>query len=124
MKLITMIYILNATFILLHEIEAAYEKEWQILKLPGKITGFLLMHIPIILILFFGAIEISNSSKTGYILGIVTGIGGILPFAIHKIIIKKKESFNRPISLIIIYSNFILGHIVMLLSLKATIWHY
>ena len=45
-------YILNATLLLLHEIESAYEKEWEILKLPGKITGFLLMHIPIILFLF------------------------------------------------------------------------
>jgi len=28
--------------LLLHEIESGYEKEWEILTLPGKITGFLL----------------------------------------------------------------------------------
>jgi len=33
-------YILNVTLLLLHEIESGYEKEWEILKLPGKITGF------------------------------------------------------------------------------------
>ena len=52
MKILTLLYILNATLLLLHEIESAYEKEWEILNLPGRITGFLLLHIPIILILF------------------------------------------------------------------------
>jgi len=36
MKAITLLYIVNATLLLLHEIESAYEKEWEILKLPGK----------------------------------------------------------------------------------------
>ena len=43
-------------------IESAYEKEWEILKLPGKITGFLLLHIPIIFLLFYGLIEIEKNS--------------------------------------------------------------
>ena len=53
MNVLTLFYILNATLLLLHEIESGYEKEWGILKLPGKITGFLILHIPIIFILFF-----------------------------------------------------------------------
>ncbi len=60
MRLITLLYIINATLLLLHEIESAYEKEWEILKLPGKITGFLLLHIPIIVLLFYGLIETSG----------------------------------------------------------------
>ena len=32
---------------ILHEIESGYEKEWEILKLPVKLTGFILLHIPI-----------------------------------------------------------------------------
>ena len=39
MKILTLIYIINASLLLLHEIESAYVKEWEILKLPGKITG-------------------------------------------------------------------------------------
>jgi hypothetical protein len=44
------IYILHVTLLILHEIESGYEKEWEILRLPGRITGFLLLHIPIIFI--------------------------------------------------------------------------
>ncbi|MGQ9465892.1 MAG: DUF6713 family protein [bacterium] len=45
MKIFTIFYILNATLILLHEIESAYEKEWELFRLPGKITGFVVFHI-------------------------------------------------------------------------------
>ena len=62
---------MNATLLLLHEIESAYEKEWEILKLPGKITGFLLLHIPIILLMFYGFNEIENNSTIGLMFGIV-----------------------------------------------------
>jgi hypothetical protein len=29
----------------LHEIESGYEKEWEILKLPVKLTGFILFSV-------------------------------------------------------------------------------
>lgn len=77
MTSLTILYIISATLLLLHEIEAAYEKEWEILKLPGKLTGFLLMHAPIILLLFYGVLEVDR--------GTAAGIGGLLPFAVHKI---------------------------------------
>lgn len=42
MKAITLLYIVNATLLVLHEIESAYEKEWDILKLPVRsmCTGY------------------------------------------------------------------------------------
>ena len=102
MKIISILYVLNATLLLLHEIESAYEKEWEILKLPGKITGFLLFYIPIIIFIFYGLIEIEKKSTIGLIFGIVTGIGGIIPFLVHKVIVRKAEHFNLIISNIII----------------------
>jgi hypothetical protein len=109
MKTISLLYILNATLIILHEIESAYEKEWEILKLPGKITGFLLLHIPIIILIFYGLIEIEKNSKIGLIFGIAMGISGLIPFFVHKIIVRKPEHFNLKISNIIIYSNILTG---------------
>ena len=102
-------YILNATLLLLHEIESAYEKEWEILKLPGKITGFLIMHIPIILFLFWGLIEIYKHTTTGMIVGIITGIGGIIPFVVHNFLAKRVMCFNRTASNVIMLLNIITG---------------
>jgi len=117
MNVLTLLYILNATLLILHEIESGYEKEWEILKLPGKITSFLILHIPIIFILFYGLLEIDRLSNIGFILGLITGLGGIIPFLVHKKIVKRDESFNLLISNIIIYSNILSGFTLFIYSL-------
>ena len=118
MQIITMLYILNATLLLLHEIESAYEKEWEILKLPGNISGFLLLHIPIIILIFYGLIEIEKNSTIGWIFCILTGIGGVIPFIVHKIIVRKKNHFNLLISNAIIYLNVLSGVTLIFLSIR------
>ncbi len=118
MNIITILYIVNATLLLLHEIESAYEKEWEILKLPGKITGFLILHIPIIILIFYGLIEIQKNSTIGLIFGIVTGIGGVIPFIVHKIIVRKTNHFNLLISNVIIYLNVLSGVSLLFLSAR------
>ena len=116
MKAITFLYIVNATLLLLHEIESSYEKEWELFKLPGKITGFLLLHIPIIILIFYGLIEIDRNSTIGLIFGIILGIGGVIPFIVHKIFIKTPDQFNLPISKAIIYLNILSGISLVFLS--------
>lgn len=118
MKLITLFFILNATILLLHEIESSYEQEWEILKLPGKITGFLLLHIPIILLLFYGVLEIERLSHIGLFLGIITGIGGLIPFLVHKVLVVRKDKFNLHISNALIGLNIITGIITFVLSVR------
>ena len=49
MSLVSAVYILNIMLFLIHEIESAYEKEQEILELPGGITGFMIIHIPFII---------------------------------------------------------------------------
>ena len=118
MKLLTIFYILNASLILLHEIESAYEKEWEILKLPGKITGFLVLHIPIIILLFFGLIEIEKQTMTGLIIGLVAGIGGLIPFMVHKILVRRADRFNKLISNVLIFLNILTGAGTIILCVR------
>lgn len=119
MKIVTIFYILNATLLLLHEIESGFEKEWEILKLPGKITGFLILHIPIILLILYGLLELDKQTQIGLVLGIVTGIGGIVPLLVHKIFVNRKEHFNLLISNILIYSNILTGIGTIVLSTRC-----
>ena len=118
MKALTWLYMMNATLLLLHEIESAYEKEWEILKLPGSITGFLLLHIPVIMLIFYGLIEIEKSSMIGMTLGILLGIGGVIPFIVHKIIFKTPDHFGLLISNAIIYLNILTGISLLFFSVR------
>jgi hypothetical protein len=111
------LYILNTTLLILHEIESGYEKEWEILKLPGKITGFLLLHIPIIFIFFYGFYYIVIYTQTRGILSILIGITGFIPFLVHKIVVNKKEYFNKTISKIIIYGNILSGIALIIIGI-------
>lgn len=109
MNILNIIYIINAALLLLHEIESAYVKEWEILKLPGKITGFLLLHIPILLVLFWGAIELGKQTTAGNVIALIAGVGGLIPFFVHKLLIKMKGYFESGISNSIIYLNVLTG---------------
>jgi hypothetical protein len=118
MKLLTAIYIINASLLLLHEIESAYAQEWDLLRLPGKITGFLLLHIPIVLILFWGAVEIEKQTSAGSVLAVIAGIGGCVPFLVHKLLVKRAGYFESAISNGIIYLNAVSGiGLILALSL-------
>lgn len=118
MELLIIFYLSNITLLLVHEIESAFEKEWEILHLPGNITGFLIIHIPIILLFLYGALQIEKGTQIGLILGLILGIGGLVPFVVHKILFRRKEHFNRLISDIIIYLNVIMGIGTALLAIN------
>jgi len=122
MEVITILYIVNTTLLLLHEIESAYEKEWEILRLPGTITGFLIFHIPIILLLLYGLLEIEKGTHFGLILGLIAGIGGTVPFLVHKILVRRKEHFNLVISNVIIYSNVASGLLLLSYSVHSLLY--
>ncbi len=116
-ELLIFVCIINASLLLLHEIESAFEKEWEILHLPGGITGFLLLHIPILFLLFYCPVLLAKAHPIGLILSVIIGIGGIMPFAIHKVLVKSENVFNRPISRMLIYLNLIMGLCQTALSL-------
>jgi hypothetical protein len=103
--MLAFLYILNVSLLLLHEIESGYEKEWEILKLPGKITGFLLLHIPVLFIFFYGLYCILLYPQTRGVISLVIGTAGFLPFLVHKILVPKKEHFTKVISNILIFGN-------------------
>ena len=111
------IYILHVCFLILHEIESGFEKEWEILKLPGKINGFILFHIPIIFILFYGLYFMITIPEIKTIISIIAGIAGFIPLVVHKIIVNKKENFNRILSNILIFGNVVSGIALILLGI-------
>jgi hypothetical protein len=54
-------------------------------------------------------VEIEKKTTTGAIIGLIAGIGGLLPFAVHKLAIKKKGYFESTTSNVIIYLNVLTG---------------
>ena len=72
--------------------------------MKGGITGFIILHIPILALIFLGLVTLFIPSRTGMIISIILCAGGIFAFSIHTYFIKKgKEEFTLPISKILLY---------------------
>ncbi len=100
------LYLVNAVLLINHEIDSAYWKEWELFKLPGGITGFLIIHFPLLFLVLYGLIEVYKQSHTGLILSLVLSGAGIFAFCIHMFFIKKgREEFKIAISVFILVST-------------------
>lgn len=110
-------YIANAILLILHEIESGYEREWEILRLPGGLTGFLLLHIPLAFALFYGLYFALVYPYSRIVIALIAGIAGFIPFLVHKVFVARKEYFNKPISNMLIYGNMVTGLVLLILAI-------
>ena len=110
-------YFVNAILLIVHEIDSAYWKEWELFKLPGEITGFLIIHFPLIGAILFGLIAITQWYIVGLVFSFILCAGGLFAFSIHTYFLKKgKEEFNSPISIAIIIAILVVSIIQLILT--------
>ncbi len=113
------LYLINTILLINHEIDSAYWKEWELFKIPGDITGFLLLHFPFLFIIIYGLILVYRQSLTGLIFSLILCFTGLFAFSIHTYFLKKgRNEFNKPISKFILLSILI----VSLIQLFVTIY--
>ena len=97
--LLLWLYLANSVLLINHEIDSAYWKEWELFKLPGGTTGFLLLHLPLLFLILYGLILVSKHSASGLLFSLILCFGGIFAFANHTYFLRKGRSeFNKPIS--------------------------
>jgi hypothetical protein len=114
------IYLINAVLLINHEIDSAYWKEWQLLHLPGGITGFLLLHFPLLFLVLFGLIQVYEKTHTGIIFSLALGLIGIFAFSIHMFFIKKGHpEFKSPVSLFILIATLVVSLVQVMISINA-----
>ena len=113
------IYLVNAAFLINHEIDSAYQREWEVFRLPGGVTLFLALHFPILLLLLWGAVMVYLERPTGIVLSLVLAAAGIFACAIHTVFIKKgHQAFRAPISQFILWG----GALISVVQLGLTLY--
>jgi hypothetical protein len=100
------VYLTNAVLLILHEIDSAYWKEWELFRLPGGVTGFLLLHIPILPLILYGLVLVSQQAFAGLILSLILSLAGVFAFSIHSYFLRRgRDEFKSPISLAILVAT-------------------
>ena len=106
------IYIINLILLIIHEIESAYWKEWELFRLPGGLTGFLLFHFPFLFLGLYGLIRVYDQKFSGLIFSLLIGICGLGAFCIHTYFRKKgHDKFGLPVSFFILWSLLLVSFI-------------
>ncbi|MGQ8338304.1 DUF6713 family protein [Sunxiuqinia sp. A32] len=112
------IYLINATILINHEIESAYWEEWKLFKIPGKLTGYILIHLPLIFIILLGVIELFKESILGYSISLFVGASGIFAYFIHHYFTRKgEEGFDLIISRFLLMATLLLSIIQLVFTI-------
>ncbi|MFC1873945.1 DUF6713 family protein [Chloroflexota bacterium] len=111
------IYIINSVLLIVHEIDSAYWKEWDLFRLPGGITGFLIIHLPLVFLVLYGQNLVFQQTFSGLIFSLILSIGGLFAFTIHTVYIKKgRNEFKVPVSIFLLISILIVSLIQALIT--------
>lgn len=83
------LYLVNAVFLINHEIDSAYQKEWELIRLPGGIDLFLLLHFPLLFIFLWGLVLVYLERNAGLVLSLILSVFGMASLVIHSAFIRK-----------------------------------
>jgi len=104
------LYLLNASFLLTHEIDSAYWKEWQLFGMPGGIQLFLILNLILVFVVLYGLQALAQGRRAGILLSWVLVAGGWFAGFIHTYFIASgDEAFRLPMSVLLLAATFILS---------------
>jgi predicted membrane protein len=116
------LYFCNAVLLIVHEIDSAYWKEWDLFRLPGGINGFLVLHIPMLAVILYGMIAVRQNSPPGLIFSLILSLGVIFAFAIHTYFLRKgRPEFNALMSISILVATLVVSVIQFVVTVKLQI---
>ncbi|OIN44549.1 MULTISPECIES: DUF6713 family protein [Pseudomonas] len=96
-------YFLTMLLLVLHQIDAAFWREWELFFLPGGVQGFLLFNALVIPVLMIGYRHVLlGTSRASFFAKICAGLG-TLTFVIHAgLALAGAHQFHLPASIAVI----------------------
>ncbi len=77
------LYVANASLLIVHEIDSAYWREWEMLGLPGGEPGFLVAHVVLAAFVVWGYGRLAEGARAGLVLSFALATAGLAAAAIH-----------------------------------------
>jgi hypothetical protein len=114
------LYLTNTVILIVHEIDSAYWKEWQMFRLPGGVAVFLLLHVPILTPVLYGLVLVDRGAPAGYVLSLALGLAGVMAFSIHTSFSRQgRVEFRTPVSRTILWFTLLLSLIQLGVTLNT-----
>jgi hypothetical protein len=104
------LYLANTLVLIVHEIDSAYWREWELFRLPGGEAGFLLLHFPLLFPVLYGLVLLDRGLLTGMILSLLVSLAGLFAFSIHTFFIHRGHpEFKTAVSQSILWATLLLS---------------
>lgn len=97
------VYAANATLLIVHEIDSAYWREWNLFGLAGGIGLFVTLHVPLVGLILWGLLEVQKRSWVGLLLAGACAAGGFFAVIAHTYFLRKgRPEFRHPVSIAVL----------------------
>jgi len=102
------LYVANATLLIVHEIDSAYWQEWKLFRLPGGPALFLCLHIPLVIVILLGLLYLAWGAYAGLVISAIMGLAGIFAFIIHMTFIARgRQEFKTTSSISVLWATLV-----------------
>ena len=99
-RVLRVLYVANAALLLVHEIDSAYWREWDLLGLPGGEEGFLVVHLPLAALVVWGYGRLVEGARAGALVALLLAGAGLAAAAIHAALLAAGHpEFRAPVSI-------------------------
>ncbi|MBA4387075.1 MAG: hypothetical protein C0404_03780 [Verrucomicrobia bacterium] len=117
MDILVWLYMTSAVLLILHEMDSAYWKEWNLFKRSNDpstdtrdLGGFLIFHIPLLFLALWGLLKLHEGTKAGLIVSLVFAATGLFAFVFHMVFLKKgRPEFRAPVSICILCATLLVS---------------
>jgi hypothetical protein len=112
----------NTLALICHEIDSAYWQEWKLFHLAGGESGFLLMHIPLLVPVIYVLVLVDRGVISGLILSLILCGAGIFAFLMHIYLIRREHpEFKTPVSQGILWTTILLSLVQLSVTLALLV---
>ena len=80
---VSRLFLINSSLLIAHEIDSAYWHEWELFGLPGGIQLFVLLHIPLVAVLFVGYQRVVEWTRRAKVYSFLLAAVGVGAYTIH-----------------------------------------
>ncbi|MFH1564475.1 MAG: DUF6713 family protein [bacterium] len=112
------LYFINCAVLIMHQIDASYWKEWEMINLPGGIIGNFIFNILVVPAFLYGLILVWEGSIIGNIFSLLLSLTGLFVFFFHFYFLKRGDKkFDMFISKLILAATLIVSIIELAVTL-------
>jgi 4-amino-4-deoxy-L-arabinose transferase-like glycosyltransferase len=104
------LYLANAAVLLVHQMDAAYWHEWRMFGLPGGISLYLILNIPIAFAVLAGYGAVAAGRKSAVPLSWLLVAAGMFAAVFHAFhLLRGDPAFRTPVSVALLADTFLLS---------------